>query len=164
MPRNGCLRVLNPAWHDEITYGRQSPFLINAIPLSDPARISINTDEAVKLPFLSEPDHTWCYYYAKAELARQKGDWNQVNDMISEAISFGYEPEDPFEWLTYIEAKAVMGHIEAAEQIAATALAQDKGVRDGVCQLWKRIQLQAHTGSETEVRINQLLSDYRCAR
>ena len=164
MPRNGCLRVLNPAWHDEITYSRQSPFLINAIPLSDPARISIKTDETVKLPFLAEPDHTWCYYYAKAELARQKGDWSQVNDMISEAISFGYEPEDPFEWLTYIEAKAVMGHIEAAEQIAATALAQDKGVRDGLCQLWKRIELQAHTGSETGVRINQLLSDYRCAR
>ena len=164
MPRNGCLRVLNPAWGDDVTYSRQSRFLVDAIPLSSPERINVNKDEIAKLPFLSEPDHTWCYYFARAELARQKGDWSQVNELISEAISLGFQPEDPFEWLTYIEAKAVMGDIEAAEKVSADIFAQDKGMRDGLCMVWKRIQLQVHAGSEAETRVNQLLSDYRCAR
>jgi hypothetical protein len=84
--------------------------------------------------------------------------------LISEAISLGFQPEDPFEWLTYIEAKAVMGDIEAAEKVSADIFAQDKGMRDGLCMVWKRIQLQVDAGSEAETRVNQLLSDYRCAR
>jgi hypothetical protein len=164
MPRNGCLRVLNPVWRDEITYSRQSRFLVDAIPLSDPSNIITNNDQTVKLPFLTEPNHTWCYYYAKAELARQKGDWNQVNDLISEAIAFGYQPEDVFEWLTYIEAKAAIGDIESAEKLSTDAFAQAKGIGDGLCLVWKRIQLQVDAGSESATRVNQLLSDYRCAR
>ncbi|HEY3473565.1 MAG TPA: hypothetical protein VGK56_03090, partial [Anaerolineales bacterium] len=39
MPQNGCLRVLDPARQDEITYARQSHFLVDAIPLSDPSNI-----------------------------------------------------------------------------------------------------------------------------
>ena len=164
MPRNGCLRVLNPAWGDDITYSRQSRFLVDAITLSNPERINVNKDEIAKLPFLSEPDHTWCYYFARAELSRQKGDWSQVHELISEAISLGFQPEDPFEWLTYIEAKAVIGDREAAEKVSADIFAQDKGTRDGLCMVWKRIQLQVDAGSEAETRVNQLLSDYRCAR
>ena len=164
MPRNGCLRVLNPAWGDEITYSRQSRFLVDAIPLSDASNIIMSNDQTVNLPFLSEPEHTWCYYYAKAELARQKEDWLQVNDLINQAIFLGYQPEDTFEWLTYIEAKALIGEIEAAEKISADAFAQDKGIRDGLCLIWKRIQLQAYARSETATRVNQLLSNYRCAR
>ena len=164
MPRNGCLRVLDPPRGDEVTYSRQSRFLVDAIQLSDTANIITGNDQTVKLPFLSEPDHTWCYYYAKAEMARQKGDWLQANDLISEAISLDYQPEDPFEWLTYIEAKAVIGDIEAAEKLSADAFTKDKGIRDGLCMIWKRIQLQVDAGSETETRVNQLFSDYRCAR
>ena len=164
MPRNGCLRVLDPATGDEITYERQSHFLVDAIPLSNSARININLDATTKLPFLSEPGHTWCYYYAKAELARQKGDWLQVNDLIDEAIALGYGPEDPFEWLGYIEAKSMIGEYEVAEKLSSDVFVEDKGIRDGLCLIWKRIQIQVDSGSEAETRLNQLLIDYRCAR
>ena len=164
MPSNGCLRVLNPGSGDEITYSRQSRFLVEAIPLSNLERINVDNDEIAKLPFLSEPDHRWCYYYARAELARQKEDWHQVNDLINEALSLGFQPEDPFEWLTYIEAKGMIGEIEAAEQLSADAFAQDKGIRDGLCMVWKRIQLQVDAASEVETRVSQLLSEYRCTR
>ena len=163
MPKNGCLRVLDPARGDEITYGRQSRFLVEAIPLSDTSNIIMNNDQAAKLPFLSEPNHTWCYYYAKAELARQKGDWLQVNALFDEAISLGFQPEDPFEWLVYIEAKAMIGEIETAEKLSSDAFAQEKGIRDGLCIVWKRIQLQVGAGSDSETRVDQILSDHRCA-
>jgi hypothetical protein len=164
MPKNGCLRVLDPARGDEITYKGQSHFLVDAIALSDPTLIKVEANETAKLPFVSEPDHTWCYYYAKAELARQKGDWNQVSDLINEAMSFGYQPEDRFEWLTYIEAQAMIGDMIIAEKLSNKTLAQDKGIRAGLCEVWKRIQLQVDARSEAQTRVNQLLSDFRCAR
>ena len=164
MPENGCLQVLDPTRGDEITYNSGSRFLVDAIVLSDPTLINVDANETAKLPFVSEPDHTWCYYYAKAELAFQKGDWKQVNDLINEAISLGYEPEDPFEWLTYIEAQAMIGNMIMAEKLSNQTLAQDKGIRPGVCEVWKRIQLQVDAGSEAGARVKQLLSDFRCAR
>src|SRR5215207_4451924 len=114
MPQNGCLRVLDPARGDEITYGRQSRFLVDAIPLSDLSNINVDDKQIAKLPFLSEPARTWCYYFAKAELAYQQGDWEHVIALIDEADSRGYEPEDPFEWLSFIEAQAFTGNVERA--------------------------------------------------
>jgi hypothetical protein len=163
MPKNGCLRVLDPARGDQITYGRQSRFLVNAIPLSDPSRIIPDSDQTPKLPFLSEPGHTWCYHYAKAELAYQKGDWNHVIDLIDKATLLGYEPEDPLEWLTLIEAQAFMGNIEDAEKRSAEVFAQDQRIRQGLCQLWTRVQDQSPARSEA-ARVTQILSEFQCAR
>ena len=164
MPKNGCLRVLDPARADEITYSDQSRFLVDAIALSDPTLINVNITETAKLPFISEPDHTWCYYYAKAELARQKGDWKQANDLINEAMATGYEPEDQFEWLIYIESQAMIGDMNTAKKLSSKVLAEDKDIRAGLCELWKRIQVQVDAGSEAQARINQSLSDFRCSR
>jgi len=164
MPKNGCLRVLDSARGDEQTYDNQSRFLVEAIPLSDPTLIIADKDETARLPFLSEPDHTWCYYYVKAELARQTGDWDHANKLIADALSLGYAPEDPFEWLTYIESQAVTGNIENAEELSAEAFAQDKGIREGLCQVWKRIQLQVDAGSEENARVNESLLEFQCAR
>jgi hypothetical protein len=164
MPPNGCLRVLDPARGDEITYGRQSRFLVDAIPLSDPSNIIMDDRQTAKLPFLSELEHTWCYYFAKAELSYQQSDWNQVVDLIDEARSLGYEPEDPFEWLTYIEAQALTGNIEAAEELSDDVFKQDNGIRRGLCELWKRVQAQGPVGGAEETRMNQILSNFQCAR
>ena len=162
MPKNGCLRVLDAARRDDITYGRQSRFLVNAIPLSDLTNIIVNTDQTVKLPFLSEPGHTWCYYFAKAELAYQQNDWKKVVDLMDEAKSLGYKPEDPFEWLTYIEAQALTGNMEAAAKLSREVFKQDNGIRRGLCEVWKRVRTQGHARNEDLTHLNQILSDFQC--
>src|SRR5215216_6698166 len=164
MPPNGCLRVLDAVRGDEITYGKQSRFLVNAIPLSDPSTIIFNSDQTVKLPFLSEPDHHWCYYFAKAELAYQQKDYGKVVVLIDQAISRGYEPEDPFEWLAYIESKALIGDIETAEKFSRSAFEQENGLRKGLCEVWKRVKAQNPAGNGEESRVNQLLSDFQCTQ
>jgi hypothetical protein len=164
MPQNGCLRVLDPARGDEVTYGNQSRFLVDAIPLSDLSNISIEPDQVAKPPFLPEPEHTWCYYYAKAELARQQGDWGQVIDFIDEARSSGYQPEDPFEWLTYIEAQALEGSMETAQEVSTNTFKQENRIRKGLCELWKRVRTADPSNEEAITRVDQILSDFQCAR
>jgi hypothetical protein len=164
MPQNGCLRVLDPARGDEITYGRQSHFLVDAIPLSNLSNILVDADQTAHLPFLSEPAHTWCYYFAKAELARQHGNWKQVIELIDQAKALGYGPEDPFEWLTYIEAQALTGKIEVAEKISNQAFKQDNGIRKGLCEVWKRVLAQEPLKDEAKNRVEGILSDFQCTR
>ena len=77
---DGCLRVLDPLYGNVETVPGANIYLINAIPLSNPDLINTNAPELVldKTLFGTEPAHGWCYYYTKAELARQQTDWEQV--------------------------------------------------------------------------------------
>jgi hypothetical protein len=162
MPVNGCLRVLDPARKDEITYEGQSRFLVEAIPRSDVSNIILDPNQVVKPPFLSEPTHTWCYYFAKAELARQGGDWNQVIHLMDEAKSLGYEPEDPFEWFTYIEAQALTGNMDAARELSINVFKWEKRTRKGLCELWKRIEVSATKDAQAPY-VKEMLSNLECA-
>jgi len=164
MPRNGCLRVLSSAWGDESTYGRQSGYLVRAIPLSDQGLIIPDTTTPAQVPFLSEPKHSWCFYYAKAELARQQNDWNQALHLFNEATSLGYKPSDPFEMLVFIEAYARIGDMESAEKLSEQAIKADKGIRKGLCQVWKRVQAADPARGENEPRIGKMLTIFQCAR
>jgi hypothetical protein len=165
MPRGGCLRVLDPAMGDQKTYARESDHLVDAIPLSNPNLILVDVDQTVRLPFLRESEHTtWCYYYTKAELARQRNDWQQVTDLYSEASTSGYSSDDPFEWLVFIEAYAMSDHMDVAQKISEDAFATDNRVRAGLCEVWKRVQAAGSARNETEMGINQMLSRFECAR
>ena len=164
MPQNGCLRVLDPARGDEVTYGQQSRFLVDAIPLSDLSNIIAETKQTAKPPFLSEPEHAWCYYFAKAELARQQDDWRRVIGLIDQARTLGYEPEDPFEWLSYIEAQALTGSIETAQALSIDVFKQDNRARKGLCELWKRVQDADPGVGEDATRVHQILADFQCTQ
>jgi hypothetical protein len=161
MPANGCLRVLGSDWNDEVTYGRMPDHLVKAIPLSEPDLIHVDAGATPHLPFSPEPEHRWCYFYTKAELARQKQDWEQVNQLLAEATSLGYYPADPIEWLPFIEARAMTGNMQAAEQLSEDAIETDRRVRNGLCQVWERaLRSQAQVDS---VRVKESLNRYQCA-
>lgn len=160
MPKNGCLRVLDPARGDQVTYADQSPYLVEAIHLSDPSLILTDIDHTPKLPFLVEPEHDWCYYFAKAELARQQNDWNKAVDLMDEAQSLGFTPEDPSEWLTYIEAQAMTGNLDEAEKLTDDLLRRERRVRRGLCQVWGQVQARGPEGGEAVAR--QVLERLEC--
>ncbi len=162
MPENGCLRVLGSRWNDETTYAGQSRYLVKAIPLSNPDLIKLDSTNTPKLPFLPEARHDWCYYYARAELARQTQDWEQVNSLLTEATSFGYQARDPFEWLVFIEAKAMYGDIKDADELSERAFKSDQRTRKGLCQVWKRVQAASPAQGNNQPRIFDILSSYRC--
>jgi hypothetical protein len=164
MPRNGCLRVLSSARGDEITLSRQSSYLLKAIPLSNPDLIITDINTTAQLPFLVAPKHTWCYYYTKAELARQQNDWKRVIDLYEEATALGYKPHDPFEFLVFIEAQATTGNIAAAEDLSDQAMVLDKGIRKGLCEVWKRAQVTDVARNGNAAPVDEILEALDCAR
>lgn len=59
--------------------------------------------------FGREPPHEWCYYYQRADLARQQGDWNEVAALYEEAVNAGFHPNDQIELMPFLQAYAVLG-------------------------------------------------------
>jgi hypothetical protein len=140
-PERGCLRVLDPAYDGPETLPRVHPDLLTALPLSDLSRIHNGNRPAVpeRAVFGPEPEHDWCYYYARAEFARQTGNWSEVASLGQAAIDLGLEARDVYEWLPFIEAFARTGDWETARQISSQTLSASAQTRKGICAIWQRV-------------------------
>ena len=100
--------------------------------------------------FGPEPAHDWCYFYEKAELARQQADWEKAAELGDQAQALGYSPSDsrsgtPHEWLPFIEAYAHLGKWEQAAQLSLAAEQRGKEFQPVISQLWDKL---AKTTSE----------------
>ncbi|TLN28748.1 hypothetical protein FDZ74_00015 [bacterium] len=100
-----------------------------AAPYSDIDRIQTGAASVVPPQniFGTEPEHGWCYYYQKAELARQEKDWAEVEQLFSEASAAGLEPGEAIEWLPFYEARYALGMSGEAEALAERIRADQTG-------------------------------------
>ena len=71
------------------------------------------------IPFGEEPAHGWCFYYQKASLARQVGDWNEVLRLGEEANSRGLIANDQIEWMPFLQAYAYVDNVARLNEIAS---------------------------------------------
>ncbi len=85
--------------------------------------------------FGEEPAHEWCYFYQKASLARQQGDWDEVARLGDEAITQSMHPVDWVEWFPFIQAYAYLGMYEKADRIFPI-LADIRYLKYQGCQLF----------------------------
>ena len=69
-----------------------------------------------------EPEHDWCYYFQKGDLARQTGDWKTAIALYKEAQKKGLAPSFGTEYIPFIEAYAQTGDWKNADKL--TRLAQ----------------------------------------
>ncbi len=68
--------------------------------------------------FGEEPAHGWCYFYEKADLARQRGDWDEVYALGAEASQQGRVAKDPIEWMPFLQSYI---HIDDVDRLAKVA-------------------------------------------
>ncbi|RME56329.1 hypothetical protein D6779_10770 [Candidatus Parcubacteria bacterium] len=90
--------------------------------------------------FGPEPAHGWCFIYQKAELARQKGDWQLVYDLDLEAQQQGLIPHDEIEWMPFLEASAFLGDYKRVTAIASE-VASDSFVAQQACRKLQDMEL-----------------------
>jgi len=83
--------------------------------------------------FGPEPEHAWCYYYQKANLARQRGDWDEVLALSAEAQENGFAPTDLIEWMPFLQAYAHAGDADRLVEIAPI-VAAEPFVKQQACQ------------------------------
>jgi hypothetical protein len=102
--------------------------------------------------FGREPEHRWCYFYEKAELARQMGEWNTVLELAGQAAAQGYNPlrsesSTAMEWRVFIEGYARAGQWDLAAQLTRQALERQPEYLPMMCALWAQPAQQSEPGA-----------------
>lgn len=136
----GCLRILDPQRDASlpilpIEYG-------NAISLSDPDRIDVFSGNAMvpnEMLFGKEPAHGWCYFFQKADLSRQQGDWAASRDYFDEAFQNGLFPYEASEYLLYLEALFHTGDPQYASSELRMFYFENPGLRMPICDMLSRV-------------------------
>jgi hypothetical protein len=133
--RGGCVRVLDPIYQDDPDLNASVADLFK---ISDVSNIQSTPgpapDPAI---FGAEPAHSWCYYFEKADLARQQQDWETILQLKAEADAHGYQPDLAAEYLPFIEAYAHTGQWEQAYQLSLDAQQIGKGAGAALCNAWQ---------------------------
>ncbi len=135
----GCVRVLDPV--NDANFYNLPARLLKALPISNPRQVITDQTPPAAPPtdlFGSEPKHEWCYYFEKAELARQQGDWKTVYQLGKQAIGSGYRPEDPAEYLPFVEGYARAGKLDDAYQLTRATGREAPALRPALCAAWQR--------------------------
>ncbi len=160
-----CLRVLDPQLDP---LNEMLPEKIRASAgLSNTAQILPDSTAGPTLPplaqFGKEPAHGWCYYFEKADLARQQQDWNQVTVLGDQAFQLNDYPNDPSERLPFIEGYAHLGNWQRAKDLTEQSAEVTSLMRPMLCGLWQRIAQNTNASSEKDDTIKAVEHELNCA-
>lgn len=161
----GCLKIVDPATDKRIP---QKPnFISDMMPLSRPELIMQQTGSPSRPPeelYGVEPHPDWCYYFEKAELARQAGDWQQVANLAERALALDqrlYEVNAP-ELTTYIEGFSHTSQWDMALQLTEDALRLSDRMDRYLCDTWNRIIITTPDNPDREAALNGLSALLPC--
>ena len=113
-----CVHVLDADLPVLSTFER--PDIISASSFSKIALVDLNAHAALppESIFGVEPEHDWCYYFQKASLANQRGDWAEEADLGNDAWKKDLRPQDKSEWLVFLDAYARLDRSQDVARIA----------------------------------------------
>jgi hypothetical protein len=83
--------------------------------------------------FGAEPVHDWCYYYQKASLARQVGDWTEVGRLYDQTVALNLDATDKSELVPFIEGLVNLGRIDDAKSLYAGEIKGRTELRVPLC-------------------------------
>jgi hypothetical protein len=141
-----CTRVLSFDLHQQ--FPGLPPEILAVLPYSNGSRIKASDPSAAGTPLFFPAvsrNGSWCYYFESADLARQRGAWEQVAALGEMAFQVGY-PDSPVkhvnEYAVFIEGYAHVGMLERARELTYEAYEIDPQMGPMLCDAWGRV-LQA---------------------
>jgi hypothetical protein len=159
----GCLHILDP--ESENWQANYPDMLLRAVPLSNLALIPIDSTNQANPPigvFGEEPKHRWCYYFEKADLSRQFGEWDKIMQLGNEAFRQGYYPETAVEFLPFIEGYGRLRYWDDAYQVSQKAYQLDASIQPALCSLWQRLSSDLSSDAALERNLARLRAEPGC--
>ncbi len=83
--------------------------------------------------FGPEPNRNWCYYYQKASLARQSGNWEEIVSLFEQANALNLVPADRSEFFPFIEAFVNLGRYKEAKNLYVRSFKDNVKMRMPLC-------------------------------
>jgi hypothetical protein len=158
-----CLRLLDPEIDPENRLIPDESLLRDAAVISSTAPILREQKSRMPEIYGPEPVHGWCYYFQKADLARQWNDWDQVVALGDSAFQLDDHPNDPFERFVFIEGYAHAGDWEKAVELSIASYKVSKNfVGPLLCRLWNRIERETEISPEQQGAFDRVQLEFEC--
>lgn len=163
MPRGGsCLRVID---QNHIELPPRSSGVLAALGVNSDTSYIVAEGEPPdppKLIFGEEPLHTWCYYFQKAELARQQADWEQIARLDDMAMENGFEPRDQTEWIAFIDGYSHLAQYDRARELIDIVIEEVPLARRDLCRLLDQLEQDTSSQAEQTAFISETLTELSC--
>jgi hypothetical protein len=158
-----CLRLLDPEIDSQNRLIPEDSLLRDAAPLS--STLPILSESTAQMPkiYQPEPAHGWCYYFQKADLARQVGDWKTVTQLGDAAFALNDYPNDPIERFVFIEGYAHTADWEKAVELSLASHKVSKNyVAPLLCKLWDRITRETESTPDQKLTLGEMRNKFEC--
>jgi hypothetical protein len=158
-----CLRLLEPDLDSSNRFIAEESHMREASVLSNPEQILASGTAVMPAVYGPEPAHGWCYYFQKADLARQMGDWETVTRLGDEAFALSDHPNNPLERFVFIEGYAHTGKWERAVRLSRESYQVSREyVGPLLCRLWERIETETPASAEKSDALSEIKSMFAC--
>jgi hypothetical protein len=158
-----CLRLLEPVLDSNNRFILAESLMREASELTNPDRILRDGEAEMPSVYLPEPVHGWCYYFEKADLARQFGDWETVTRLGDEAFAGSDYPNNPVERFVFIEGYAHAGGWEQSLKLSRESYKVSKSyVGPLLCRLWERIEAETTPSAARSEALAEVQSMLAC--
>ncbi|NWF64654.1 MAG: hypothetical protein HXY38_10145 [Chloroflexi bacterium] len=109
------------------------------------------------------PPQTWCYFFEKADLARQYGEWDEIARLWKEAQVAGERPDNGFEYIPFIEGLGHTGDWARVKEMTKFAKRITAGLEPSLCSAMDRLAEHAPASQEKDETIQSLKEDLDCS-
>jgi len=135
---NSCLKVV-----DGLDINLPLRFEPNLVPILrysyiDQVELSSPVGPPLEEMFGPEPVHDWCYYYQRAEQAKQANDWETIVNLSDEVFNLDLRPIDRAEWLPFLEGYIGAGDDSRVNDIAENIIDDPIATKEICNQLYTR--------------------------
>jgi hypothetical protein len=161
----GCLKIFDPRYDARLP--QKPKFMAEALRLSAVENILPYSESPAAPPasiFGAEPEHGWCFYFEKADLARQQGNWSLVAEYAERAFPPQqqlYEVNAP-EFMPYVEAYIRLDRPLLAEEITRQAAVLAPRLARSLCAAWQRSSEETTFSTPMQAAWDGLSSDMKC--
>ena len=153
-----CLHVLDPeidVHNPNIDDLQRESLFLSDLELISKEEKQMGWDQLESV-FGPPPPADWCYYFEKADLARQYQDWETIDVLASEVEAKGLLPRDDREWFPFIEGCACNGRGDRAAELSRQVHEQSPEYEEMLQHLWERIGERCEPSLEIMTDIEML--------
>lgn len=161
----GCVKLIDPVIDRQLP--QKPKYLSEMMHLSDVDLVVDDADPSAHPPeaiFGPEPEHGWCYYFEKADLASQAGDWEQVAYLGDQAFKLEERlyPVNAPELVPFIEGYAHSGQWDMASQLTMDAYDLTFRMQRMLCSTWERITNTIPHSDDQQAAFSSIQQKLQC--